>query len=245
MLNRRDHRRTRVRRNVEIEPLETGRRSRWRLGPGKPQGPTAGKMLDLGCGGMCAEFPIKLPVGTPCDVRIAGIEGEEVQRTRGTVRSVRGNNGAKTIGIAFTEPLLTLGDPAEAGDTVARNGIAPLALVVDDDPGVCQVLERFLQGRGMRTKAVSSAEEALEMLRHEEQPRLMMLDLKMDGMTGVQLLETMSAEGIRVPTVWAMSGSAADAEALAALSLGAAEFVNKPFDLDHLDFSLQLLQPML
>ena len=52
------------------------------------------------------------------------------------------------------------------------------------------------------------------------------------------------AEGIRVPNVWAMSGTAPDAEARAALSMGAADFLNKPFDLDHLDFSLRLLGPL-
>ena len=63
--------------------------------------------------------------------------------------------------------------------------------------------------------------------------------------SGVQLLETMSAEGLRVPNIWAMSAYVSDEEALAALSLGAGEFINKPFDLDHLDFTLQLLSPML
>ena len=67
----------------------------------------------------------------------------------------------------------------------------------------------------------------------------------MPGISGVQLLETMNTEGLRVPNIWAMSGYVTDEEALAALSLGASEFLNKPFDLDHLDFSLQLLMPMM
>lgn len=244
MLNRRTYRRTRVQRNVVIEPLETGRRSRWLLGSDKPTAPTAGRMMDLGCGGMGAEVPVKLDVGTCCEVRIEGTSGK-IQRTRGTVRNVRGNNGIKTLGIAFTEPIVALGDPGRRGKKlVGYEGSEPHALVVDDDPGVRHVLDRFLTGRGLRVTTVPSAEDALDILRQQE-PALMMLDLKMDAMTGVQLLETMNAEGLRVPHVWAMSGSVPDDEALAALTLGAAEFINKPFDLDHLDFSLQLLSPML
>lgn len=242
MLNRRSYRRTKVQRSVVIEPLETGRRSRWLFSTDNP-GPAAGRMMDIGCGGMSGEFSRKIDVGTCCDVRIEGTSGK-VQRTRGTVRSVRGDNGVKTLGIAFTEPILALGDPSRHGEPVGYEDSEPHALVVDDDPGVRHVLDRFLSGRGLRVTTVPSAEDALDILRKEE-PALMMLDLKMDGMTGVQLLETMSAEGLRVPHVWAMSGSVPDDEALAALTLGAAEFINKPFDLDHLDFSLQLLSPML
>lgn len=240
--NRRSYRRTKVQRNVVIEPLETGRRSRWLFGADKP-GPVAGRMMDIGCGGMGGEFPLKLDVGTCCDVRIEGTSGK-VQRARGTVRNARGDNGIKILGIAFTEPMVALGDPGRGSKPVGCEGSEPHALVVDDDPGVRHVLDRFLSGRGLRVTTVPSAEDALDILRHEE-PALMMLDLKMDGMTGVQLLENMAAEGLRVAHVWAMSGSAPDDEALAALTLGAAEFINKPFDLDHLDFSLQLLSPML
>jgi CheY-like chemotaxis protein len=167
-----------------------------------------------------------------------------MQRARGTVRNVRGDNGTRTLGIAFTEPVLALGDPGREADPVGPEGIEPTALVIDDDPGVRQVLQRFLTRRGLQVTAVPSAEEGLELLR-KEQPALMMLDLRMDGMTGVQLLEQMKAEGLRATHVWAMSGISDDDEALAALSTGASEFVNKPFDLDHLDYCLQLIAPVL
>ena len=226
MLNRRATRRTKIQRNVVVEPLETGRRSRWMFGGDKPPVAANGKMIDLSCGGMRTKLQRRLDVGTPCDVRIEGSSGK-VQRTRGTVLNARGDSGISTVGIAFTKPIVALGDPGRPGNA-----------------GVRHVLERFLSRRGLRVTAVPSAEKALEILRREE-PALMMLDLKLDGMTGVQLLELMSAEGLRVPHVWAMSGSVPDDEALAALAMGAAEFMNKPFDLDHLDYSLQLLSPLL
>ena len=243
MLNRRVHRRTKIQRKVVIEPLPTGRRSRWIFGPLKAPAPVAGKVVDISCGGMCGAFPTSFEVGTACDVRIEGTMGK-VQRTRGTVRNVRGANGRRMLGIAFNEPLVTLGDPTRKGPDIGHDGIDPFALVVDDEPAVRHVLQRFLEGRGLRVETAPGATEALEIL-DKQQPALMMLDLKMPGISGVQLLETMNAEGLRVPVIWAMSGYVADEEALDALSLGAAEFINKPFDLDHLDFSLQLLAPML
>jgi CheY-like chemotaxis protein len=243
MLNRRAHRRTRVQRDLEVIPLETGRRTRSFFGANKAPSPTEGNLVDIGCGGMAVEIKGKLDVGTQVDINITGASGK-VQRARGTVRHVRGDNGTRTIGIAFTEPVVALGDPARTGEPVAAEGGEPDVLVIDDDPGVRSVLQRFLEARGMKVTVVASAEEALELLRAAE-PALMLLDLRMDGMTGVEMLETMKAEGLHCPNIWAMSGMASDDEALAALSLGAHEFINKPFDLDHLDYCLQLIAPVL
>ena len=243
MLNRRLHRRTKVQRRVEIEPLQTGRRSRWIFGPLKTPLPAEGSVVDIGCGGMCGAFPRTLEVGTACDLRIEGTEGK-MQRTRGTVRNVRVDSGTKMLGIAFNEPIVALGDATRKGSDVGQDGVEPFALIVDDEPSVRTVLQRFLEGRGLKVETAPGATEALEIL-HRQQPALMMVDLKMPGITGVQLLETMNAENLRVPNIWAMSAYVSDEEALAALSLGAGEFINKPFDLDHLDFSLELLAPML
>lgn len=240
MLNRRAHRRTRIDRRVEIVPVAAGRAL---FGGRKAAAPAVGRMLDLACGGMAAELSVKLAVGTQVDIVILDDDGT-TQRARGTVRHVRGHDDTLVLGIAFSEPLVTLGDPDRGGEPVTPEGQEPLALVIDDDYGVRTVLERFLGGRGLRVTTVSSAEEGLEIMRREE-PELVLLDLKMDGMGGVQLLETMQAEGLRCSHVWAMSGLADDDEARRALSLGASEFINKPFDLDHIDYCLRLVAPIL
>ncbi len=244
MRNRRVHRRTKLQRKVVIEPVQTGGRSRWIFRLFKSPASATGNVIDIGYGGMCGAFSTSFSVGTACDVRIEGTEGK-VQRTRGTVvRNVRGANGSRELRIAFNEPLVRLGDPNRKAPDVGQGGIDPFALVVDDEPDVRQLLQRFLEGRGLRVETAPGGTEALEIL-HKQQPALMMLDLKMPGTSGVQLLETMNAEGLRVPNIWAMSGYASDEEARAALSLGASEFLNKPFDLDHLDLSLRCLASML
>ncbi len=243
MVNRRAYRRTKVQRQVEIEPQVAKPRLRWLFNPLKHNVPAAGNVLDIGIGGMRAAFPVRYDIGTTCDVRIRNETGE-VQHTTGTVRSCHKENGSKEVGIAFKEPLLTLGDPSAAGESVGYEGAEPTAVVVDDDPGVLSVLERFLRRRGLRVKTAANGEEALDILRHEE-PALVMIDLKMPKISGIQLLEHMRAEGLRASHVWAMSGCVTDDEAFEALSMGAAEFFDKPFDLDQLDTNLQGLSPML
>ena len=243
MVNRRAYRRTKVQREVEIKPLDPQTRRRWLFNPHEGNEPALGKIIDIGIGGMRAEFPVKLDVGTACEVRIKGEDGE-VQSATGTVRSYNTANGTRAVGIAFKEPLLTLGDPASESQSVGYEGAEPSALVVDDDPGVLYVLEKFLRRRGLRVKTAANGKEALEILRKEE-PALLMIDLKMPSISGVQLLEQMKAEGLRASNVWAMSGCVNDDEAFAALAMGAAEFFDKPFDLDHLDSNLRGLSPML
>lgn len=200
-------------------------------------------MLDVGCGGMAAELPVAIEVGTPVEVRIESPDGR-TQSARGKVVNVRIQGGSPVVGIAFNEPLLTLGDPERAPSEAPVQHREPLALVIDDDPGVRGVLERFLAGRGLRVVCVPSAEEGLEIMRGEE-PAVLLLDLRMDGMGGVEMLETVRSERLRCAHVWAMSGLVDDDEARRALALGASEFLNKPFDLDHLDYCLRLLAPIL
>ena len=244
MHNRRAHRRTRIDRRVEIVPVKSGGHPL----PGSRKGasapaPAVGRMVDLGCGGLAAELAVELEVGTPVEIRITGDDGR-IQSAHGTVRNVRSVEGTLILGIAFSEPLLVLGDPERRPSELPLQGSEPLALVIDDDYGVRTVLERFLAGRGLRVVCVPSAEEGLEIMRGGA-PALVLLDLKMEGMGGVAMLETMRAEGLRCPHVWAMSGLVDDDEARRALSFGASEFLNKPFDLDHLDYCLRLVAPIL
>jgi DNA-binding response OmpR family regulator len=86
------------------------------------------------------------------------------------------------------------------------------------------------------------ADEAIAAIKRES-PLLMLLDLKMPKVSGMQLLERLQDYGLSVPHIWAMSGYVSDEDSLRALELGAATFFGKPFDLDFLDDSLRLLAP--
>lgn len=199
-----------------------------------------GRLIDIGCGGVGAMFNQPVEVGIACELRIHGTSGN-IQAERGCVRTVECRAEGNRVGIAFDDPILALGDVKRSGPRLARNSdIRPLALVVDDEFGVRATLDRFLTRRGLRVLPASDANQAIAAIELEP-PLLMLLDLRLPEVTGVQLLERMQTRDIIVPHIWAMSGYASDEHAMLAFKYGAEMFLEKPFDLDHLDHSLQSL----
>lgn len=109
-------------------------------------------------------------------------------------------------------------------------------LVVDDDPGVRDVLRRFLSGKGYVVATAEDGETALRMIR-ESAPDLLLLDVYLPGMSGIDLLYTLEHEGRTVPAL-AFSGMPDDEMARETMLMGADDFILKPFDLDALESSL-------
>jgi DNA-binding NtrC family response regulator len=98
---------------------------------------------------------------------------------------------------------------------------------VDDDPGVLKGLRGLLSDEGFSPVEARSAAEALRLLDAPGQPpALMLLDLRMPGETGLELLARLP-KPLPVPVV-VLSGEASPAEAVQALKLGATDFVEKP-----------------
>ena len=115
----------------------------------------------------------------------------------------------------------------------------PSVLVVDDEPQVVWVLEFSLQGEGYRTYSAHDGMEALDQIERHH-PELMVLDVMMPRMDGWAVLEALAdmplAERPRVVMVTALTSAMDRARAE---RLGAAAFVPKPFDMDHLVGVLQ------
>jgi two-component system nitrogen regulation response regulator NtrX len=97
-------------------------------------------------------------------------------------------------------------------------------LIVDDDASVLRGVGGLLRDEGMRTIEARSVAEA-ERLLAREQPDLMLLDLRMPGETGLEWLARL--QPLPVPVV-VLSGEASPSDAVTALRLGAADFVEKP-----------------
>jgi len=103
----------------------------------------------------------------------------------------------------------------------------PRILLVDDDPGVLKGLRGLLTDEGFSTVEACSAAEAVRLLEAPgSAPALMLLDLRMPGETGLELLARLP-KPLPVPVV-VLSGEASPAEAVQALRLGATDFVEKP-----------------
>jgi CheY-like chemotaxis protein len=115
-------------------------------------------------------------------------------------------------------------------------------LVVDDEPFVREVLSRFLSERGYQVDVAEDGQAALALIRTDA-PDIVLLDLKMPRLGGLELLRILRDDGAELAVI-TISGHADEDTARESLDLGAADFINKPFDLEYLETSLlaKLLQ---
>ena len=106
-------------------------------------------------------------------------------------------------------------------------------LVVDDEPSVRDFLIAFLEQRGNRVQGVGDGHAALAVAQ-KQRPDVIFLDIIMPGMDGIETLRRLRDE-VPESTVIMISGISDQDLALRALSLGAYDFIRKPFDLDYLE----------
>jgi two-component system KDP operon response regulator KdpE len=107
----------------------------------------------------------------------------------------------------------------------------PLILVVDDEPQILRVMRTGLPPRGYDVRVASSGEEALDEI-SKEMPDLIILDLMMPGLSGLEVCRRVR-EFASVPII-VLSAKGAESDKVAALDLGADDYVTKPFGMDEL-----------
>jgi DNA-binding response OmpR family regulator len=105
-------------------------------------------------------------------------------------------------------------------------------LVVDDDDSIRDMLVSFLQDQGYGVKGAASGAEALALARRLK-PQLILLDIVMPGMSGIETLKMLRKEDA-LSTIVMMSDQPDGESVIQALDLGADSFIEKPFDLKHL-----------
>ncbi len=122
---------------------------------------------------------------------------------------------------------VTLQVEEEAGTIVEGSSV----LVIDDDPSVRDVVKRSLSKEGVSVMTASSGEEGLELAR-KHRPDVITLDVQMPGMDGWEVLKTLKADPeLRQIAVIMMTNID---EKTTGYALGAAEYMTKPVDRDHL-----------
>jgi signal transduction histidine kinase len=104
----------------------------------------------------------------------------------------------------------------------------PLILVVDDSQSNAHVLSAVLQ-RDYRVACTLSGEAALEFIRTDAMPALILLDVMMPGMSGYDVMRSLRANVAtrEIPVVFLTADTSQDAE-VAGLELGADDFITKP-----------------
>ncbi len=110
-------------------------------------------------------------------------------------------------------------------------------LVVDDEDGIRQALDRFLTRLGYRVLQAASGAEALER-QAADSPHVMLSDIRMPNMSGVELVPKALAQDADLAVVM-LTAIDEPRTAIECLKLGAYDYLIKPVDLDELELSLQ------
>ncbi len=105
-------------------------------------------------------------------------------------------------------------------------------MVVDDEPHLLRALTLNLTGRGYRVSAASTGSGALELIAVSH-PDLLILDLGLPDMDGLQVIRSLRARDDDLPILVLTARSATD-QKVTALDLGANDYITKPFDIHEL-----------
>jgi len=121
--------------------------------------------------------------------------------------------------------------PAAAGD-------GDFILVVDDEPQIRDLLKRFLSLRGYKVQVAYAGQQALTMV-EQETPQLIVLDMNMPGMNGVEVLRQLRERKFTGGVIL-LTASQDDKLLQEALDLGSVDVMGKPVDLERLALAIQV-----
>ena len=113
-------------------------------------------------------------------------------------------------------------------------------LIVEDDARVADFLERGLRAEGYRvmvarngTEGLARAREVAQQMHDDATPALLVLDVMLPGMTGLEVCQTLRAGGVQLPILM-LSALGALEDRVAGLRLGADDYLAKPFAFEEL-----------
>jgi FixJ family two-component response regulator len=109
--------------------------------------------------------------------------------------------------------------------------------VVDDDEDLRDALSLLMRAAGLKSKTYASAREFLQRLSPGERGCLL-LDMRMPGMTGLELQAELNKRRIRLPIIF-LTGYADVPMAVRAMKIGAFDFIQKPIDEHRLVFAVK------
>jgi len=110
-------------------------------------------------------------------------------------------------------------------------------LIVDDEPGIRELLGQILGDEGFETQAVASGQEALTVL-EKELLDLVLLDIWLPDVNGVEVLKRLKSTGSDTPVI-VISGHASAEQAVGAIQAGAHDFLEKPLSYDRVVVSVR------
>lgn len=106
-------------------------------------------------------------------------------------------------------------------------------MIVDDEKRLVTNLQTILKRRGFNTTGVTSGEEALEILQQAKDVDVILLDVKMEGMNGIEVLQEIKKRFGTVQVIL-YTGHATMQQGIDGLELGAFYYVQKPAPVEEL-----------
>jgi two-component system response regulator AtoC len=117
-------------------------------------------------------------------------------------------------------------------DEIAASHQGKIILIADDDASIRSLLQTVFEGEGYKVKEATSGRDVLPAV-NRERPDVVIMDVRMPGLSGIEVLEQMKRNKVDVP-VLLMTAFGTSNLAIRAIQLGAYDYVTKPFDLDDL-----------
>ncbi|MBW2467803.1 MAG: response regulator [Deltaproteobacteria bacterium] len=110
---------------------------------------------------------------------------------------------------------------------------SPFVMLVDDEVSFVQTLVKRLAARNIETITAFSAEEGLEKLKKNQHLDVIVLDVKMPGMDGLEMLKNIKSGFFRAEVIM-LTGHATIESGITGMKLGAYDFLTKPCDIEEL-----------
>jgi len=103
----------------------------------------------------------------------------------------------------------------------------PTVFIVDDDPSVCKALRALLHSVNLPTETFASGKDFLDQVT-PDQPGCLVMDLRMPGMSGLEVQEVLRNRGVNLPIIIITAHGDVSC-AVRAIKAGAIDFLEKPF----------------
>ncbi|MBU1162113.1 MAG: sigma-54 dependent transcriptional regulator [Proteobacteria bacterium] len=113
-------------------------------------------------------------------------------------------------------------------ETNKIKGNSTRILIVDDEAYICEILSRIVEEEGFKAKVAYDGNIAMEMI-HDKMPDVMLLDIKMPGMDGLEVLKSAKEMDPDLPVI-IITAHAGINGAVEAMRAGAHDYLAKPFD---------------
>jgi DNA-binding NtrC family response regulator len=111
-------------------------------------------------------------------------------------------------------------------------------LIVDDEQDVCDMLEKFLTIKGYEVSTALSGEDALALIK-EERPHIVLLDIRMPEMDGLECLESIKEIDKEIGVIM-ITAIKQEEVGKKAMELGAYDYITKPLSLQYLQDCLMV-----